>query len=163
MDGLNDDTFFTILTREGLKPRAIIRPGVTRWIKKLHRAPRCTPFVHEFLDLISNEMLVVEASERIRCGALNKKLADIQQKANKDPEYLTHPNPWREEEHPTVSTDLAPSGRIFDSPPPSPNVGRALPRRIITANLNARPKSLTWEHSSLDVNRTPPHRKRTTP
>jgi serine/threonine protein kinase len=162
-DGVNNDTFFTILSGGGSKPYAIVRPGVIRWIKNLHRAPRCTPFVHEFLDLISNDMLVVEASERIKCGALNNKLADMRHKMDEDPEYLTHPTPWREEEHPTVSTDLAPSGRIFDSPPPSPNVGTALPRRITAANLHTPGKSLNWEPFLLNVNHTPPHRNRTIP
>jgi serine/threonine protein kinase len=130
-DGLNDDTFFTILTGEGSRPRAIVRPGVTKWIEKLHRAPRCTQFVHEFLDLISSEMLLVEASERIKCGALNTKLADMQRKVDNDPEYPTHPNPCREGEHSTISTDLAQSGQIFDSSMLSPDIGTALPRRIL--------------------------------
>jgi serine/threonine protein kinase len=163
INGFNNDTFFTILTGEGSKPYAIVRPGVTRWIKNLHRAPRCTPFVHEFLDLISNDMLVVEASDRIKCGALNTRLADMLHKVNEDPGYLTNPTPWREEEHPTVSTDLASSGRVFDSPPPSPNVGTALPRRMVAASPETRTQSLNWESSSLSVNRTMPHRTSTIP
>ncbi|PMD25864.1 kinase-like protein, partial [Hyaloscypha hepaticicola] len=54
---LNDDMFFTILDGE---KRAVVRHGVENWIKDLHEMPRCSQFIHEMLDLISKQMLLVD-------------------------------------------------------------------------------------------------------
>jgi serine/threonine protein kinase len=88
---MSDDTFFTIIAGEH---RAIVRQGVQDWMNDLHEMPRCSDFVHEFLNLISEHMLVVNPRDRIVIGQLNRKLAYMLGMSRKDPLYLIAPNPY---------------------------------------------------------------------
>ncbi|KAH7386568.1 hypothetical protein BKA64DRAFT_681188 [Cadophora sp. MPI-SDFR-AT-0126] len=85
-----DDTFCTIVG-EGSPGRstkaATLRSGVSAWIQDLHEMPRCSAFVHDFLDLIANEMLLVEPKARIRIEHLNNEIQQMIIKAE-DPRYL---------------------------------------------------------------------------
>jgi serine/threonine protein kinase len=135
-DGTSDDTFYTI-KNEGSKPYGIVRPSVSNWIKKIHSAPRCSLFVHDFLELISKNMLVVNVDERMKCGLLITELATMLEKSKKDPEYLTHPVPWPMQEQPAVPEGSSSPAKRRESPPPSPTDGKALPRRPAASNLDA--------------------------
>jgi serine/threonine protein kinase len=88
---VDDDTFFTVL--EGKPPTAEIRESVRDWIADLHEQPRCSAFIHDLLSLISEQMLVVDPADRIRCGPLNWTLKGMITKAERHPEYLTKPSP----------------------------------------------------------------------
>jgi serine/threonine protein kinase len=90
---IDDDTFFTIVEEDGRAHHAILRESVKEWMKELHEKPRCSGIIHEFLDLISEQMLVVDPTKRITCGRLNKKFQDMLSKAKKDADYLTAPRP----------------------------------------------------------------------
>ncbi|KAH7317938.1 kinase-like domain-containing protein [Rhexocercosporidium sp. MPI-PUGE-AT-0058] len=87
-----DDTFFTIMADNSPGAQlkyAIIRDSVSSWIADLHEMPRCSHFVHEFLNLISKHMLVVDPVARIRIAGLNQEIQDMIIKAKNNPSYLT--------------------------------------------------------------------------
>lgn len=98
---LQDDTFFTIL--EGDQRTAVVRGSVRDWIADLHEQPRCSDFIHDFLNLISEEMLLVNPADRIRSSQLNWKLKCMLEQANKYPEYVTRYTP-RKPAHQSPST-----------------------------------------------------------
>ncbi|KAF8849201.1 kinase-like protein, partial [Acephala macrosclerotiorum] len=81
------DNFFTILKTD--PPSTIVRKSVQDWIRDLHREPRCSNFIHEFLYLISDRMLVVNPKDRIVIGMLRRELQQMVNKAKTDLSYLT--------------------------------------------------------------------------
>ena len=116
---LIDDNFFTVLSEGShgaLTKRAALRSAVSSWIQDLHEMPRCSNFVHEFLDLIANEMLLVDPSARMNIGQLNGAIQGMILKA-KDPLYLTEgvPRIPRDQSQPHHSSlaALKSKGHIF--------------------------------------------------
>lgn len=108
---LNDDMFFTISEGEH------------------NEMPRCSDFLHEMLNIISDDMLVVNPGDRIQIGQLNAKLARMVEKSRAEPLYLIAPNPFpRRVQEPKRSSIAAfrESG-IFK--PPLPTGGTPLPKR----------------------------------
>jgi serine/threonine protein kinase len=89
-DGLEDDSFYTVLHDNSRQASAIVRQGVQRWIWDLHQKPNCSAFIHEFLDLISQQMLRVDPNERISSEHLNWKLTRMLERATLDPNYLVN-------------------------------------------------------------------------
>jgi hypothetical protein len=74
-----------------------------KFINKLHQHENCTEYIHDLLDMIENNMLVVatEAADprrmRKSCMWVSKKLADMHAKCKADCDgYATAKNPWRE-------------------------------------------------------------------
>jgi serine/threonine protein kinase len=131
-DGLGDDMFYTVVYGKSRQPEAIIRQGVQSWIKDLHQKPNCSPFIHEFLDLISQQMLRVEPHERISSEDLNWILTQMLERATLDPNYLLNSKaeafsrPKEETQHVATSphwTELVKCNPIYvlDVTPSSPN------------------------------------------
>lgn len=88
--GLNDDAFYTIVDSNGrVGSTSILRESVRRWIDDLHDNPRSSLFIHDFLDLVSEQMLVVDSSARIKSGSLNLALKEILALGNADPSYYS--------------------------------------------------------------------------
>jgi serine/threonine protein kinase len=143
LSGINDDKFFTILeNRSSSSTQAIIRETVTEWIKDLHETARCSQFIHDFLDLISRDMLVVDPNKRIHCGPLYERLEEMLKEAREDPRYLTEPKPIPERVRSDVARRMSHTGRQkagkdHDSPPPSPTEGLALAKRNVPHNLDS--------------------------
>ena len=114
MNGINEndcDKFFTIVddNLDGHRRRATVREGVKEWIEDLHRKPRCSDFIHEFLELIAGEMLVVDPHNRIHCGELSERFSKMVLKAEENSNYLSEgkPHPPRTlVERETLSTAL---------------------------------------------------------
>lgn len=148
IDDVNDDTFFTLIEdKPGRRLRAGVRESVTEWIKDLHERPRCSKFIHDFLDLVSKNMLVVDPNKRIHCGPLNSELRTMCQKGKENPDYLLKPIPNKPRprgKHAEQLKDVVRrnSGKIEDSPPPSPTEGSELPRRQILQRIDSK-KNLT--------------------
>lgn len=91
-----DDTFFTIMGEgsPGAPPKqAILRGSVGSWIADLHEMPRCSAFIHEFLNLISKHMLLVDPGARIKIAHLNREIQNMIVKAERDPSYLIEGKP----------------------------------------------------------------------
>jgi serine/threonine protein kinase len=122
---LSDDTFFTILEGEH---NAIVRQVVQDWMKDLHEMPRCSAFIHEFLDLISKHMLLIDPGARIPIGQLNSKLGDMVGKAE-NPLYLVAPIPSSPRDQNPGPSSLAELTQRGAFQPPTPTEGTPLPRR----------------------------------
>ncbi len=86
--GVSDDTFF-IVTDDGND--AIIKESVLSWIHQLHELLSGSPFVQDFLELVSKRMLVVSAPSRIKSSQLKIHLQEMLNKADADPSYLSIP------------------------------------------------------------------------
>jgi serine/threonine protein kinase len=116
MDKVNDDTFYTIID-DGLdpSPRGIVRESVQEWIKDLHEQPRCSDFIHDFLNLVSEHMLVVNPGKRIRCGLLVDRFCSMVRDASKASNYLTTGTPSEPRAHQAdLTTPRTPSVSAVD-------------------------------------------------
>ncbi|KAH8647682.1 hypothetical protein BX600DRAFT_518110 [Xylariales sp. PMI_506] len=102
---MEEDTFFEILLcEETTKPVMRVKKSVIEFIEKLHAHPDCTEFLHEFLNLIQHDMLIVEScnpQERVRisCVDVHCKLETMHHKALHNPEYITAVGPWTPNSH----------------------------------------------------------------
>ncbi|KAK3369772.1 kinase domain-containing protein [Lasiosphaeria ovina] len=90
---LEEDFSFFELIEGGRSAR--VKRSVTEFIRnKLHGNPKCSAYIHEFLDLIEQHMLVIEtrdADGRIDCGQLNARLVAMHQRCKKDEIYALKP------------------------------------------------------------------------
>jgi serine/threonine protein kinase len=119
-DGIVDDAFYTILSERSAEPnQAIVRENVIEWMKDLHEQPRCSQFIHDVLDLVQKDMLLVNPRERIRCGPLNTMLRKMLDKSRIDPSYLTKPAPRQPRERNEIAKEITErlAGRSQDIPP----------------------------------------------
>ncbi|KAI0172132.1 kinase-like domain-containing protein [Hypoxylon sp. FL1284] len=69
IDGQESDIYFDMVTTETektVKTGCIVKKKVTEWFGGLHSHKHCTQFVHDFLDMIEEQMLIVETTERKR-------------------------------------------------------------------------------------------------
>jgi serine/threonine protein kinase len=87
-DGIEDDMFFTVDRRSS---KAVVREGVTKWMTELHDTALCSDFIYDFLNLISEQMLVVDPQKRIQARNLTDKLSEMVTKAREDSNYLVQP------------------------------------------------------------------------
>ncbi|KAF1850768.1 uncharacterized protein K460DRAFT_274684, partial [Cucurbitaria berberidis CBS 394.84] len=93
--GQLSDTFFqAVRNHETFPPEIEIKPKVTQFIDDLHRNPKCTVYLHEFLNMIQNDMLVVESSERKQCASIWNRLDSMTRKCHQDEDYAATYNPW---------------------------------------------------------------------
>jgi hypothetical protein len=58
-----------------------------QFIEGLHRHKSCTRFLHEFLDLIQYDMLVVESDKRKSCADISKCLDEMSRICNQSEDY----------------------------------------------------------------------------
>ncbi|KAF9634155.1 CMGC/CDK protein kinase [Lasiodiplodia theobromae] len=95
IDLFSDDYFFTTEKRgiNGEKKYAYVRDGVITWVQNLHDEPRCSEFLHDVLDLIMDELLKVDAAERIETGELCRRFHNFSEKVHKSDEYLVEACP----------------------------------------------------------------------
>lgn len=86
--GINDDNFFftIITTKDG--GIAVVRDRVISWSRDLHAHPRCSQVIHDILDLIMRELLVVESKDRIHASELYQNLKKFLMRAEIDDNYL---------------------------------------------------------------------------
>ncbi|KAJ0367630.1 hypothetical protein COL26b_011233 [Colletotrichum chrysophilum] len=85
-NGKVDDAFFEARDRKkgnGLR----VKPAVTHWIDKLHQSPTATPFIHDLLDLVKNDMLEVDGEKRIASDQLVDRLREMHRKCSEEPGY----------------------------------------------------------------------------
>ncbi|KAF4625216.1 hypothetical protein G7Y89_g12953 [Cudoniella acicularis] len=74
-DEVYDNSFFIVaLHSDTGKYAASVRPAVREWIRDLRTHQRGSAFIHDMLDLIEQEMLVVKPQNRITSGRLSQKL-----------------------------------------------------------------------------------------
>lgn len=107
---IDGDEFFTVIGKH-----AEIRKGVLSWVKGLHQDPKCSTFIHDFLDLIMERILVIEPNDRIKAARLKEALEEFKLKAENEG-YLENPCP-------RTTTSVLPA---LSSRPTAMEHGRAL-------------------------------------
>jgi serine/threonine protein kinase len=124
-NGHTDETFFRLVDAglSGRPREAVVKESVQEWIAQLHSKPRCSEFVHDFVNLISRHMLVPDPKARIHCGPLNEKLTGMVKRAEEDSNYLVPRDPLLVQRW-GADTQL----------PPNPKNGSPLPKRPSVAN-----------------------------
>jgi serine/threonine protein kinase len=74
--------------------RMLIPPFSFQWIDRLHRHEKCTELLHEFLNIITYDMLVVNSSERKAAGTIYKALSKRRRERREDCDWCMKPCPW---------------------------------------------------------------------
>ncbi|KAK4221268.1 hypothetical protein QBC38DRAFT_138014 [Podospora fimiseda] len=84
--GFNSDQFFEIVREEGGKTGgrvfARVKIEVHQFVNKLHSHEHCSDVIHQFLDFIMENMLVIESKniqERARCEHVHQELERLYQ------------------------------------------------------------------------------------
>ncbi|KAF2023875.1 hypothetical protein EK21DRAFT_79993, partial [Setomelanomma holmii] len=94
--GILTDTFFAMSrTDTGTGHTIVVNKQVTSHIGKLHRHDRCTQYVHDLLDLIQNNMLLIELEKlkRSQSKELSQTFQLMNQTATKSVQYIMKPLP----------------------------------------------------------------------
>ncbi|TVY44399.1 hypothetical protein LSUB1_G002054 [Lachnellula subtilissima] len=141
--GVNNDKFFT-MDKDGTA--ATVRDEVVTWIDQLHCHERCSQLIHDLLDLIMKELLIIESKERSSSVWLFQQLNMYLRKAEKDKEYMLKPIP-REQKPPNERSQSSPTGlgppkhgtriSFSDSPP-----NRLASKTLSKIQTNNAPKDL---------------------
>ncbi|RGP81741.1 serine threonine kinase [Fusarium longipes] len=89
ISGSNNNIFFSF------KRKPNQGAYVVEWIFKLHQHPNCSDFLHDALDIIEQEMLVVLAEGRTRSpsGKLRKSFERLAKRCASEQSYIRG-NPW---------------------------------------------------------------------
>ncbi|TGO52664.1 hypothetical protein BCON_0137g00270 [Botryotinia convoluta] len=88
LNDINDDNFFTIPRKSNRSSEATIRAGVILWVEQLHQHERCSQLIHDLLKLIMNDLLFIDADERVKASEFHQQMKDCYQKAREDPDYM---------------------------------------------------------------------------
>ncbi|KAI1112577.1 kinase-like protein [Nemania sp. NC0429] len=71
--------------------RACLKDSVRRHIDELHGHPECTGLIHDFLALISEDLMRVRAKKRAKCNQIVKRLELMKSKCEDTQDYYTKP------------------------------------------------------------------------
>ncbi|KAF5694754.1 serine threonine kinase [Fusarium denticulatum] len=96
INGANNNIFFAFKRRPDKESYTVqVKTEVVEWIIKLHQHPDCSKFLHDALDIISREMLVVIAQGRNRSssGKLLDAFRMLSSKCTRKEEYVIG-DPW---------------------------------------------------------------------
>jgi len=164
---INDDNFFTITTNI-LGTKATVREGVIKWTNELHEHKNCSALIHDLLDLIMGQLLIIQSKDRCSASSLFQQLAQFQEKAKRDDEYILKPVPRQQKlvagyskSSPSVpygtmvkgklpmatveETEMTPSGSTMHSTnQSSSHVPKDLLLRSIGTPSNPKGKGKTW-------------------
>ncbi|KAI1326038.1 hypothetical protein F5Y16DRAFT_248177 [Xylariaceae sp. FL0255] len=97
------DAFFdTVLyqDRENSRVKRIeVKASVIKFFDTAHQHPNCTEYIHDFLNTLQDDMLVIEPSNssysnRITCEQLSHKLDRFYKRCFEDETYATRRSPW---------------------------------------------------------------------
>ncbi|KAI0006293.1 hypothetical protein F4779DRAFT_596969 [Xylariaceae sp. FL0662B] len=58
-----------------------------KWVMHIHKEPRCSPFIHEFLDFIETQMLVVSLDNRCDCSSVASTLKNFLDRCHESKQY----------------------------------------------------------------------------
>ncbi|KAF4544500.1 CMGC/CDK protein kinase [Lasiodiplodia theobromae] len=67
---LSDDYFFKVVRDEPVMD-AVVRDGVKDWAQSLHADEKCSEFIHDLVDLVMKDLLLIDAKDRIKTPALS--------------------------------------------------------------------------------------------
>lgn len=92
-------TFFKLeINSKTKKPTAVIKSAVKQFIKRLHSHQKCSQFIHDFLDMVEGNMLVVKTNnpqdmDRFDIKQVHQELAAMLQRCRNNNSYLLSPIP----------------------------------------------------------------------
>ncbi|KAF4961794.1 hypothetical protein FSARC_10090 [Fusarium sarcochroum] len=74
---------------------ATLKPAVTKFIKEAHANPKCSEFIHEFLDIIQDHLLIIETNglKRMGCDRLYHRLQEMWKKCKDIHGYAVEARP----------------------------------------------------------------------
>lgn len=110
------DIFFEIVKSTNGNTAAMVKPAVTEFIDELHSHPNVTTYIHEFLDVIQEQMLVIKSPDRqdhgrSTCQEVYSALYKRLEKCKSEIPYTSSPCPWSRLQRPhaalAVETDVA--------------------------------------------------------
>ena len=85
------DTFFTFNREVAASERQFfVKPSVRALIKELQNDPDCSTYLSQLLDIIGDEMIEPNPSERINAVRLEIKMELLWRTCRDDPEFYTH-------------------------------------------------------------------------
>ncbi|KAK3387900.1 kinase-like domain-containing protein [Podospora didyma] len=90
-NGFDADIFFSIEDRNTAKERAVVKPKVKEWIKRLRQSSLNTNYTDQFLDLIEERMLEPDSKKRISSSELVKELDNYSIACRSDTDYREGP------------------------------------------------------------------------
>lgn len=88
------DTFFEAVFPMTHKQEVRVKERVIHFIDDLHEHPNCTEFLHELLNTIKYDMLVVDSHERTSCSEVAKRLRLLYKKCRVGTTYAAKRSPW---------------------------------------------------------------------
>jgi serine/threonine protein kinase len=91
--GIDADTFFRMVEVDGRRT-GMVKPQVTTWIASLHEQGKCSDYMHDFLELIEQHMLVAEQTDRWTAAKVSHRLNEVNDRCQDDDEYCRIENPW---------------------------------------------------------------------
>ncbi len=94
MGYVSADKFFTIGPDDQDHKKAEVSKYVIQWVKRLHQDDKCSPLVHDLLDLTMEKLLVCRPKDRVRAPELKIRLEEMLDLADADQQYLLKPAPW---------------------------------------------------------------------
>jgi serine/threonine protein kinase len=93
-DGYCSNKFYTLRRDIDHETHAFVQDAVAQWIMHLHSHERCSGLIHDLLDLVKNQLLVVSAKRRITSEMLVAELQKLAERAEADYGYLVRPAPY---------------------------------------------------------------------
>lgn len=88
----SDDVFFKVIEHESSVIEAVVSDSVKHWAQKLHEDEKCSEFIHELVDLVMEELLRIDAEDRIQTLLLCARFDSFLEKAETDFAYLCKPD-----------------------------------------------------------------------
>ncbi|KAK2676523.1 hypothetical protein RAB80_008709 [Fusarium oxysporum f. sp. vasinfectum] len=92
--GVKTDIYFDIhWLGPGEGYRLWVKEQIVKWIGSLHNKPGCSPYVHDLLDIIHEDMLVVDQNRRKSMAGLFDIVDEMHQRAINSVDYIRAPEP----------------------------------------------------------------------
>jgi serine/threonine protein kinase len=79
------DAFYGFESESDHQPQ--VKPVVVEWTRSLFRDESCSPFLGDFLDLISRRMLVASPAKRARASEVAERLEEMMERCGVDSKY----------------------------------------------------------------------------
>ncbi|KAH8894161.1 kinase-like protein [Thozetella sp. PMI_491] len=90
--GIFEDKFFNLVGENGQR-QPVVKQSVKMWIQRLHAHERCPKFVHAFLDVIEDNLMVVDSNSRWDCEDVVRELSVIRGLCESSEEYSAKGEP----------------------------------------------------------------------
>ncbi|KAH3940985.1 hypothetical protein HBI81_151500 [Parastagonospora nodorum] len=93
------DTYFELICNPLTgKTEAKIKDSVFQFVEKLHHKPRCTEFLHNLLNLVMHDMLIVDSRKRRSCKDICRELRKLRENCESET-YAMGSSQWCNGEH----------------------------------------------------------------